>query len=105
LATGKVKWFNMTKGYGFITPDDGSPDVFLHLRKLEEAKLLPIEPGTTLQYALGEKSGKIFADQLVLLSAAPKAQPNAVRPKATKPAAADYDADAEFEREWGLRRY
>jgi CspA family cold shock protein len=108
LATGKVKWFNVTKGYGFITPDDGSADVFLHLRKIEEAKLPPLEPGTSLQYTLGDKNGKIFAENLVMIAGpapAPKAEAPVQQKRSPSPAVQEIDADAEFEREWGLRRF
>lgn len=108
MATGKVKWFNVTKGYGFITPDDGSADVFLHLRKIEEAKLPPLEPGTSLEYTLGDKNGKIFAENLVLLAApapAPKVEAPAQQKRSPNPVVQELDADAEFEREWGLRRF
>ena len=40
MTTGKLKWFNPAKGYGFITPDDGSNDVFLHISALEESNIV-----------------------------------------------------------------
>ncbi|WP_111222076.1 cold-shock protein [Rhizobium tumorigenes] len=108
MATGKVKWFNVTKGYGFITPDDGSADVFLHLRKIEEAKLPPLEPGTSLEYTLGDKNGKVFAENLVMIAPpAPVAKVEAPvqQKRSPNPVVQEVDADAEFEREWGLRRF
>jgi len=110
LATGKVKWFNVTKGYGFITPDDGSADVFLHLRKIEEAKLPPLEPGTSLEYTLGDKNGKVFAENLVMIAPpaaapAPKVEAPVQQKRNPSPIVQELDADAEFEREWGLRRF
>lgn len=108
MATGKVKWFNVTKGYGFITPDDGSADVFLHLRKIEEAKLAPLEPGTSLEYTLGDKNGKVFAENLVMIAPpapAPKVEAPVQPKRSAAPPVQEIDADAEFEREWGLRRF
>jgi len=51
MLTGKVKWFSPAKGFGFITPDEGTDDVFLHLSKVEEANLPTLESGTALQYS------------------------------------------------------
>lgn len=48
MPTGKVKWFNEANGFGFIKPDDGSADVFLHLTKVQEANLPTLESGTAL---------------------------------------------------------
>ena len=45
---GSVKWFNVVKGYGFVTPDDGSPDVFLHLSVLRQAGFDKLLPGATV---------------------------------------------------------
>ena len=45
MATGTVKWFNSTKGYGFIQPDDGGKDVFVHVAVLQRCGLASIEPG------------------------------------------------------------
>lgn len=50
MATGTVKWFNSNKGYGFIQPDDGSKDVFLHISALERAGLGPVSEGQRLSY-------------------------------------------------------
>jgi cold shock protein len=60
MPTGKVRWFTVSKGFGFITPDDGSADVFLHLPKVEQAKLPTLESGTGLQFL----SVKVFAKGL-----------------------------------------
>ena len=49
MPTGKVKWFSVSKGFGFIMPDDGSADIFLHLTKVEEANLPTLESGPALQ--------------------------------------------------------
>src|SRR3954462_8596924 len=45
---GTVKWFNATKGFGFITPSDGTPDIFLHLSVLRDAGYQDLQPGTTV---------------------------------------------------------
>ena len=52
MATGTVKWFNATKGYGFIQPDDGSKDVFLHISAVEKAGLQSPADGQKVQYDL-----------------------------------------------------
>ncbi len=52
MATGTVKWFNATKGYGFIAPDDGGKDVFLHVSAVERAGLQPPADGQKVNYEL-----------------------------------------------------
>ena len=49
-ATGTVKWFNPTKGYGFIKPDDGGPDVFVHISAVERAGLTTLAEGAKISY-------------------------------------------------------
>ncbi|MGA9530907.1 MAG: cold-shock protein [Candidatus Babeliales bacterium] len=55
MAKGKVKWFNSTKGYGFIEPEDGTKDVFIHFTAVRSAGLSTLEEGTTVEYTV-EKS-------------------------------------------------
>ena len=56
MPTGTVKWFNPTKGYGFIQPDDGSKDAFVHLSAVEGAGLRGLQEGQKVKYELlGEK--------------------------------------------------
>jgi len=65
MATGTVKWFNGTKGYGFIQPDDGSKDVFVHISAVERANLGSLNEGQKLQYeAKPGQQGKVSAENL-----------------------------------------
>ena len=50
MATGTVKWFNESKGYGFITPSDGSPDVFVHFSAIEGTGFRTLAEGQTVQF-------------------------------------------------------
>ena len=52
MSTGTVKWFNGQKGYGFIQPDDGSKDVFVHISAVERAGLVSLNEGQTISYDL-----------------------------------------------------
>lgn len=69
MPIGVVKWFNGQKGYGFIKPDDGSPDVFVHISALERAGLQDLQDGQKISYELGQssKTGKWTADNLEIL--------------------------------------
>ena len=66
MATGKVKWFNETKGYGLIAPDDGSKDVFVHISAVERAGLRSLKENQAVSFELvtDRRSGKQSADQL-----------------------------------------
>ncbi len=66
MATGKVKWFNETKGYGFIQPDDGAKDVFVHISAVERAGLRTLAENQAVSYELvaDRRTGKQSADQL-----------------------------------------
>ena len=66
MATGVVKWFNATKGLGFIQPDAGGPDVFVHISAVERSSLGSINEGQKLGYELerDQRSGKMSAGQL-----------------------------------------
>lgn len=66
MASGTVKWFNSTKGFGFIQPDDGSTDVFVHISGLERAGLRSLADGqkVTFDIVSDRKSGKNSADNL-----------------------------------------
>jgi cold shock protein len=69
LAQGTVKWFNSTKGFGFIQPDDGGADVFVHISAVERAGLRSLNDGQKISYELvqDKRSGKTSADQLSAL--------------------------------------
>ena len=64
MATGKVKWFNAAKGYGFITPDDGGKDVFVHITALQKAGLQELRDGQKITYDMTEERGKSTASNL-----------------------------------------
>jgi CspA family cold shock protein len=66
MSIGTVKWFNAQKGFGFIQPDDGSKDVFVHVSSVERAGLRQLNEGQRLQYELAtdRRSGKTSADSL-----------------------------------------
>ena len=66
MATGTVKWFNGTKGYGFIQPDDGGADVFVHISAVERAGLRSLNEVQKVTYELEQdrRSGKMSAGNL-----------------------------------------
>ena len=58
MSNGKIKWFNPTKGYGFIENDAGGKDVFLHVSALEQAGIDTLEEGEAVSFEIGENQGK-----------------------------------------------
>ena len=65
LAMGIVKWFNPTKGYGFIQPEGGGPDVFVHISAVEKAGYTNLAEGARISYELAAgRSGKMSAENL-----------------------------------------
>jgi CspA family cold shock protein len=66
MAQGTVKWFNATKGFGFIQPDNGGADAFVHISAVERAGLNGLNEGQKVEYELiaDRRSGKMAADNL-----------------------------------------
>jgi cold shock protein len=64
MATGTVKWFNPTKGYGFIQPQGGGKDVFVHISAVERAGLGTLNEGQIVQYEVVSNRGKESAENL-----------------------------------------
>ena len=67
MANGTVKWFNSTKGFGFIQPEDGGKDVFVHISAVERAGLRGLNEGQRVSYQLTEERGKTAAVDLKAL--------------------------------------
>jgi CspA family cold shock protein len=64
VATGTVKWFNSTKGFGFIQPDAGGKDVFVHISAVERAGLSSLNEGAKVSYEIVQDRGKESAGNL-----------------------------------------
>ena len=58
MTTGKIKWFNPTKGYGFIENNTGGKDVFLHVSALEKSGISTLQEGEEIEFEIGENKGK-----------------------------------------------
>ncbi len=68
MPTGTVKWFNVTKGYGFIAPDDGSNDVFVHVSAVERSGLTGLADNQKVEYELSEgRDGRMMAGDIKLV--------------------------------------
>ncbi len=61
MAKGKVKWFNTQKGFGFIVPDDGGKDVFVHISAVERSGLRGLNENQVVEYDLQTEKGKVAA--------------------------------------------
>lgn len=69
MANGVVKWFNPTKGFGFIQPDAGGADAFVHISALERAGMKTLNEGDRVSYELATEKGKTSAVNIKLASA------------------------------------
>ncbi len=69
MTTGTVKWFNTTKGFGFIQPDQGGTDVFVHISAVQRAGLAQLDEGQKVSYEIVQdrRSGRSSADNLVAM--------------------------------------
>jgi CspA family cold shock protein len=68
-TTGTVKWFNATKGYGFLQPENGGPDAFVHISAVEQAGLSELREGQKVKYELVRgRNGKSSAENLEVVS-------------------------------------
>ncbi len=61
MKNGTVKWFNSTKGYGFISPEDGTKDVFVHISAVEKAGMNQLNDGQKVSYEIATSNGKSSA--------------------------------------------
>ena len=64
MPKGKVKWFNKTKGYGFIEPEEGHKDVFVHISAVKNSGMDDLEEGQELEFEIVENNGKTSAENL-----------------------------------------
>lgn len=68
MPTGSVKWFNPQKGYGFIAPDGGDKDVFVHISVLERSGIGSLQEGQKVEFELGQdQKGRVSVEQLSLI--------------------------------------
>ena len=67
MATGKGKWIDAKKGFGFITPDDGGKDAFLHVSALQAANVQSVSDGQAVSYELTEQRGKMAASEIAII--------------------------------------
>jgi CspA family cold shock protein len=98
MPSGKVKFFDAAKGYGFLVPDDGGPDLFVHNKAVRRAGLKALVPGETLSFEVTEERGRPEAVALARPASAPPADAAparrtiTLRPRrASRPAAAEGD--------------
>ena len=64
MPKGKVKWFNKTKGYGFIEPEESDKDVFVHISAVKNSGMEDLEEGQELEFEIVENNGKTSAENL-----------------------------------------
>lgn len=70
MANGKIKWFNKMKGFGFIEPEEGGSDVFLHITALEQAGISDVREGQRISFEITEHKGRSSASDIKLLDEA-----------------------------------
>ena len=68
MLTGKVKWFNPQKGYGFISPDDGKKDIFVHISAVEKSGINSLNENDKVSYDEARNNGKISAANIKILN-------------------------------------
>ncbi len=68
MATGTVKWFNTTKGYGFIAPEQGGKDVFVHISALQAAGIGQLDEGQKVSYEIDSNNGRESATELTIVN-------------------------------------
>ena len=68
MLTGKVKWFNPQKGYGFISPDDGKKDIFVHISTLEKSGINSLNENDKVSYDEARNNGKVSAANIKILN-------------------------------------
>ena len=68
MLTGKVKWFNPQKGYGFISPDDGKKDIFIHISALEKSGINSLNENDKVSYDEARNNGKISAANIKIIN-------------------------------------
>lgn len=105
MLSGTVKWFDAAKCFGFVIPNNGGPDIYVHLKVLQKAGLETLEPGTTVEYSVANRGGKQFVEGISVVAAPVPAPVTKTQWLPTvKAKRAALDEEEEFEREWGLRR-
>lgn len=67
MSTGTIKWFNFKKGYGFISPENGDKDIFVHITKLEEKGIKKLTDGQRVSYEPYDDRGRIAAGEIQIL--------------------------------------
>ena len=68
MLTGKVKWFNPQKGYGFITPSSGNKDIFIHISALEKSGITSLNENDKVSYDEARNNGKVSAANIKILN-------------------------------------
>ncbi len=85
MLTGTVKWFNSAKGYGFITPDDGSDECFVHVTAIQSSGIKQLEENERVEYEMEEgRNGRMVACNLTLLEKSANASSDANDDEATE---------------------